>query len=78
MLLLSGDVLYGDILIRTIGNHEIEIENFQGIINYEENRLTLKGKCQLVVISGKCLTILSYMDHLIRLKGTIYDIEFRV
>jgi sporulation protein YqfC len=77
MLLLSGDVLYGDILIRTVGNHEVEVENFNSILNYDETSLTLQGKCQLIVISGECLVILSYVDRLIRLRGKIHDIEFR-
>ncbi|MEE1313538.1 MAG: YabP/YqfC family sporulation protein [Lachnospiraceae bacterium] len=77
MLLLSGDVLYGDILIRSVGNHEVSVENFRGILNYEDTKLILQGKCQIVVITGKCLTILSYMEHMIKIKGTIQVIEFR-
>ncbi|MDO4942463.1 MAG: YabP/YqfC family sporulation protein [Lachnospiraceae bacterium] len=78
MLLLSGDVLYGDVLIRTIGNREVEVENFRGIINYDDKKLILQGKRQLIIISGECLVILSYMDNMIRLQGTICDIEFRM
>ena len=78
MLLLSGDVLYGDVLIRTIGNREVEVENFRGIINYDETKLILQGKHQLVIISGECLVILCYIDNMIRLQGTICDIQFRM
>jgi len=78
VLLLSGDVLYGDVLIRTIGNREVEVENFRGIINYDDKKLILQGKRQLIIISGECLVILSYMDNMIRLQGTICDIEFRM
>ncbi len=77
MLLLSGDILYGDVLIRSVGNHELFVENFRGIINYEDTKLVLQGKCQIVIITGECLTILSYVEHMIRLKGIIHVIEFR-
>jgi sporulation protein YqfC len=77
MLLLSGDILYGDVLVRTVGNHEVEVENFHNIMNYDENRLILQGKRQRIIISGECLIILSYTDHLIRLRGIIHDITFR-
>lgn len=63
MLLLSGDILYGDVLIRSVGNHELFVENFRGIINYEDTKLVLQGKCQIVIITGECLTILSYVEH---------------
>ena len=53
MLLLSGDILYGDVLIRSVGNHELFVENFRGIINYENTKLVLQGKCQIVIITGE-------------------------
>jgi sporulation protein YqfC len=77
MLLLSGDVRYGDILIRSVGNHELSIENFKGIVNYEDTKLVLQGKSQIVIITGECLTILYYVEHMIKLKGIVRVIEFQ-
>lgn len=78
MLMLSGDVLYGDVLIRTIGNHQIEIENLKGIFHYDENKIVVQGKRQWVIICGRNLVVVTYTNCLMRLSGEIRVIEFRM
>lgn len=59
-----------------LGKNEIYIENFRGILDYDENSFKINTRAGIIKIDGNDL-ILSYVtDEGVCLKGNIIRIEF--
>ena len=54
-LQLPKDIVLGASIITALGNHELWIENFKGIIDYTEESILLQGKKYRILIKGKGL-----------------------
>ena len=42
-LSLPRDVVFGDFIITLTGNCEAYIENYRGIVSYDENKISIQG-----------------------------------
>ena len=58
----------------TIINNMIEIENFKGILEYDESLIRLKIGETIANLSGEKLEILEMTDEVIQIKGTLKKI----
>ena len=58
----------------TIINNMIEIENFKGILEYDENKIRLKIGETIATLTGSPLEILEMTDDVIQIKGTLQKI----
>lgn len=72
---ISRDILITLPKIIIIGNGVITIEAFLGLIEYTEEKVTVKTKSGAVVIAGKGLQIDEITEEIIALKGEIDSIR---
>ena len=59
-----------------IGNQEISIENFNGLIEYTAQKIRMNTKCGILVIDGIELEVRKMTAEYIMIKGTIIQIGF--
>ena len=53
-LSLPRDVVFGDFIITLTGNCEAYIENYRGIVSYDENKISIQGNhVESMKIKGK-------------------------
>lgn len=62
--------------IEILGCNEITVENFRGILDYDENSFKINTKSGIIKIDGSSLLIASVTDESVSLRGTIARIEF--
>lgn len=62
--------------IEIIGNNKVIIEHAERIIEYENERVRLNTGEKTVLIEGNSLTLDSYSDNVIVVRGTIKNISF--
>ena len=58
----------------TISPGSVEIENFKGILEYDENSIRLKIGETIATLSGEKLEILEMTDDVIQIKGKLKHI----
>lgn len=59
-----------------IGNNRISIENFRGILDYNESCVKVNTTSGIIKIEGDGLFIESITDEGILIKGTVVRVEF--
>ncbi|MGL5434133.1 MAG: YabP/YqfC family sporulation protein [Lachnospiraceae bacterium] len=75
-LKLPKDVVLGEILVSFIGRYSVTIENYRGILIYDDNTVKLQAKNCKLLIHGKRLHI-EYYDHSeMKITGQIQSMEF--
>ena len=77
-LSLPQDIIYGELCAQLLGNKEIWIENYKGIVNVSEDNIILSGKNTRISIEGKGLYIAYYTKEEMKVKGSIERISFGV
>ena len=70
------DALYEVPRIELLGKSEINIENFRGILDYDENSFKINTHSGIIKIDGSGLMISSITDDNVCLRGTIFRLEF--
>ncbi len=73
---ISKDVILDTILIKAIGNKEITIENYKGILEYSSVCILIKAKPKNAKVSGKNLEIGTITEEMLFISGNISDISF--
>lgn len=73
---LPKDITDQCFIMTVIGNKELYIENYHGLLDYNSNYIRIRAKHCSVVIKGKNLTILYYSDEDMSIKGEILTIEY--
>jgi sporulation protein YqfC len=63
-------------LLTVIGNEEVLIENYKGLIEYAEEKIRLNSSCGVIKVSGKKLEIKQITDENLKISGTITGVEF--
>ncbi len=58
------------------GNREISVEGCRGILEYENDRITLKLKHRNITVTGQRLTMRSFFGSHIRIIGIISSVCF--
>lgn len=58
------------------GNREISVEGCRGILEYENERITLRLKHRRLIVNGEKLTMRSFFGSHIRIIGVISSVCF--
>lgn len=71
---LPKDLIAGATLLHLVGNSDIYLENFRGIISYTCTEIIIKGFNEKIYIIGECLTISYYSEEDMKISGYIKEI----
>ena len=75
-LKLPGDVMLGEILLSFSGRYCVTVENYRGILLFEENCIRRQGKNCRLQICGRRLNIVYYDRDSMKIYGQIQSMEF--
>ena len=73
---ISKDVILGAPIIHMTGNYDVWIENYKGIISYNEERIVLQSKVGRITVTGKNLFISYYTNEDMKIAGNIYGVFY--
>lgn len=59
-----------------VGNQEISIENFSGLVEYTSQKMRMNTKCGMLVIDGIELEVRKMTADYIMIRGTIIQVGF--
>ncbi|MDD7050725.1 MAG: YabP/YqfC family sporulation protein [Lachnospiraceae bacterium] len=74
---LPKDILLGASIITALGNRELVIENYKGILDYQEECILLQGKHYRIQIKGKRLRIAYYTKEEMKICGCITEVAYQ-
>jgi len=63
-------------VITMMGNEELNIENYKGVIEYSEERIRINTTKGVIKIEGRAMLLKQITDEDIQIIGTIIKIEF--
>jgi len=75
---LPKDITQGAFILTAVGNRELYIENYKGILEYTSDCIRIQGKNTYIVIAGKKLKIDYYTEEDMLIKGYIISIQYPV
>lgn len=73
---LPKDLMYGASIVTITGRREVLIENYKGILEYNEEYIRVQAKNVKITIFGKQLTIEYYTNEDMKVAGFIKSIEY--
>lgn len=73
---LSKEVLLGVTKIVVLGEHEISVENYKHIIEYNTKCIRIKGDKKIIKIDGENLEIKTMSEGFLYITGIIFRIFF--
>lgn len=73
---MPKDVVLGASVVTILGNTEICIENYRGILEYTECLIRVQTKERQIRLAGKNLKIEYYTNDEMKITGCICCIEF--
>lgn len=74
---LPADVLAGAPIITATGRNELCLENYKGIIEFNDNFIKVQTKACRICIEGKHLNILYFTEDEMRITGFIQAIYYQ-
>jgi len=74
---LPADILAGAPIITATGRNELCLENYKGIIEYNDNLIKVQTKVCRICIEGKNLNILYFTEDEMRITGYIQAIYYQ-
>lgn len=74
---LPADILAGAPVITATGRNELRLENYKGIIEYNENLIKVQTKVCKICIEGQQLNILYFTEDEMRITGYIQAIYYQ-
>lgn len=75
--MMPGDIVSGSCCLTAMGQNEIVIENYRGILEYAPERLIVLTKKCRVEICGKRLEIAYYAKEEMKITGKIECISYK-
>ena len=76
MLELPKEVILNFPVISMVGNEELHIENYKGILEYDTERIRIYTSNGIIRIEGRALSLKTMTMEEILIKGVIMKIEF--
>ena len=73
---LPKDFLLGEAIVTVTGRRELLIENYKGILNYEDSFIKIQAKNCRIVITGKRLSIDYYTNEEMKISGFFEQIQY--
>lgn len=78
MLELPTEILLNLPLITIIGNEQLSIENYKGVIEYTEEKIRLNTSCGILKVEGKKLFLKEITAESIEVTGKIIKFEYLI
>lgn len=78
VLELPKEVVLNLPMISMVGNEEMHIENYKGILEYDSERIRIYTANGILKLEGRSLFLRTMTTEEITIKGTILKIEFLV
>ena len=75
-LSLPRDVVFGDFIITLTGNQEVFVENYKGILSYDDGQICVQGNHVVLNICGRRLVIAYYSRDAMKVTGKIERLEY--
>lgn len=73
---LPKDLVYKAAIVTIIGQKEVLIENYKGILEYEPSHIKIQTKGSRMSIYGKELIIAYYTNEEMKVTGYIQSVEY--
>ena len=73
---MPKDVMLGASVLTILGNFEVCIENYRGILEYTDTLIRVQTKGKQIRLSGKQLQIEYYTNDEMNITGKISSLEF--
>lgn len=73
---ISKEVILDTVLVSLIGNREMTVENYKGILEYSEECIKIKAKPKPVIITGRSLELKNITRELLYITGRIDSFKF--
>ena len=73
---LPKDLLLGEAIVTVTGRRELLIENYKGILNYEDSFIKIQAKNCRIVITGRRLSIDYYTNEEMKISGFFEQIQY--
>jgi len=73
---LPSDILAGAPLLSMVGQRQLFIENYKGIIEYTQDSIRVQTKIGRILVEGKRLNIEYYTVDDMKITGYITTIQF--
>lgn len=73
---MPRDVVLGDSVVTIIGNEEICVENYRGILEYTQELIRIQTKKAQIRLRGQGLKIEYYLNDEMKITGTLYSLEY--
>lgn len=68
--------MLGATIVTMEGDNRLFIENYKGIITYNDKNIVVQGRKNKILVEGKNLQIEYYTNMDMKIKGTIYLVKF--
>lgn len=75
-LKLPRDMMMGASIVTVMGESQVLVENYRGILEYTPECITLQGKACRIAICGQCLCIAYYTNEDMKIEGKISEIKY--
>lgn len=75
---LPKDISCGVVIITVTGRRELVLENYKGIISYEEDCIKIQTRDCKVTVSGCRLKVDYYTNEEMKIVGLIHQISYEV
>ena len=73
---LPKDFLLGEAIVTVTGRRELLIENYKGILNYEDSFIKIQAKNCRIVITGRKLSIDYYTNEEMKISGFFEQVQY--
>ena len=73
---MPKDVVLGAAVVTAVGDTEVCIENYRGIIEYTDILIRVQTKGKQIRLKGRHLQIEYYTNDEMKITGKIYSIEY--
>ena len=73
---LPKEIIFNLPLITTVGNEEINIENYKGVIEYSPEKIRINTECGVLKINGEKLSFKQITAENIIVTGVIQKLEY--
>ena len=73
---LPRDFLLGEAILTITGRRELLIENYKGILIYEDSFIKIQAKNCRIILTGRKLSIDYYTNEEMKISGYIEQIQY--
>ena len=75
-LKLPRDRAMGACIVTALGNEQVMVENYRGILEYTQNSIVLQSKTCRIAVCGCGLKIAYYTNEDMKIEGKISEIRY--